>query len=328
MTFHERYLVGCAALAVAALVTARLADARPGRGGAECRGGPERLADLSRHLQVLALQRPRPDQRRQRQESRSRLDAFAGARHPRPAVDAAGRSTACCTIRAPTAGSSRWTARPARRSGPTRRSSTRTWSPSRRTRRTTAASRIGHGNVYVGTVDGAPDRARHEDRQAGLGHQAARFREADGRLHRRAAGRQGQGHHRRPGRRVARSRTDLRRRRARPARRNGSSSRSPAPKRPWRPGAATPGGPAAAAAGCPAAYDPETNTVWWGTANPAPLYDWSGADWKTERTAAGRQSLHHIGHRARSRYRQAQVLPSGAAARRLGLRQLPSASSS
>ncbi len=28
-------------------------------------------------------------------------------------------------------------------------------------------------------------------------------------------------------------------------------------------------------------YDPETNTVWWGTGNPAPLYDWAGADWKT-----------------------------------------------
>ena len=28
-------------------------------------------------------------------------------------------------------------------------------------------------------------------------------------------------------------------------------------------------------------YDPDTNTVWWGTANPAPLYDWSGPDWKT-----------------------------------------------
>src|SRR5712664_3785214 len=30
----------------------------------------------------------------------------------------------------------------------------------------------------------------------------------------------------------------------------------------------------------PGAYDPETNSVWWGTANPAPLYDWSGPDWK------------------------------------------------
>ena len=30
----------------------------------------------------------------------------------------------------------------------------------------------------------------------------------------------------------------------------------------------------------PGTYDPETNSVWWGTANPAPLYDWSGADWK------------------------------------------------
>jgi alcohol dehydrogenase (cytochrome c) len=30
----------------------------------------------------------------------------------------------------------------------------------------------------------------------------------------------------------------------------------------------------------PGGYDPETNTIWWGTANPAPLYDWSGADWQ------------------------------------------------
>src|SRR5690242_828729 len=29
----------------------------------------------------------------------------------------------------------------------------------------------------------------------------------------------------------------------------------------------------------PGTYDAETNTVWWGTANPSPLYDWSGADW-------------------------------------------------
>ena len=30
------------------------------------------------------------------------------------------------------------------------------------------------------------------------------------------------------------------------------------------------------------AYDPDTNTVWWGTANPNPLYDWAGSNWKTE----------------------------------------------
>jgi alcohol dehydrogenase (cytochrome c) len=34
-------------------------------------------------------------------------------------------------------------------------------------------------------------------------------------------------------------------------------------------------------------YDPETNTVWWGTANPAPLYDWGGADWKTKGARPG-----------------------------------------
>jgi alcohol dehydrogenase (cytochrome c) len=34
-------------------------------------------------------------------------------------------------------------------------------------------------------------------------------------------------------------------------------------------------------------YDPESNTVWWGTANPAPLYDWGGADWKTKGARPG-----------------------------------------
>jgi PQQ-dependent dehydrogenase (methanol/ethanol family) len=32
----------------------------------------------------------------------------------------------------------------------------------------------------------------------------------------------------------------------------------------------------------PGGYDVETNTIWFGTANPAPLYDWSGANWKNE----------------------------------------------
>ena len=30
----------------------------------------------------------------------------------------------------------------------------------------------------------------------------------------------------------------------------------------------------------PGTYDPATNVVWWGTANPDPLYDWAGSDWK------------------------------------------------
>ena len=29
-------------------------------------------------------------------------------------------------------------------------------------------------------------------------------------------------------------------------------------------------------------YDPETNLVWWGTGNPAPLYDYAGDKWQTE----------------------------------------------
>src|SRR6185312_8937433 len=30
----------------------------------------------------------------------------------------------------------------------------------------------------------------------------------------------------------------------------------------------------------PGTYDASTNTLWWGTANPAPLYDWSCKDWQ------------------------------------------------
>jgi glucose dehydrogenase len=31
----------------------------------------------------------------------------------------------------------------------------------------------------------------------------------------------------------------------------------------------------------PGTFDTASNTVWWGTANPAPLYEWSGPDYKT-----------------------------------------------
>ena len=37
----------------------------------------------------------------------------------------------------------------------------------------------------------------------------------------------------------------------------------------------------------PGTYDAETNTVLWGTANPAPLYDWSGSDFKTQGARPG-----------------------------------------
>jgi len=37
----------------------------------------------------------------------------------------------------------------------------------------------------------------------------------------------------------------------------------------------------------PGTYDAESNTIWWGTANPAPLYDWSGADFKTKGARPG-----------------------------------------
>ena len=67
-------------------------------------------------------------------------------------------------------------------------------------------------------------------------------------------------------------------------------------------------------------YDPETNTVWWGTANPAPLYDWAGDKWMTEGPRPGINLYTSSVHPARSRHRQAEGLPPGAAARRVGLR--------
>src|SRR5690348_8395768 len=37
----------------------------------------------------------------------------------------------------------------------------------------------------------------------------------------------------------------------------------------------------------PGGYDAKTNSVWWGTANPAPLYDWSGPDYKSSGARPG-----------------------------------------
>ena len=37
----------------------------------------------------------------------------------------------------------------------------------------------------------------------------------------------------------------------------------------------------------PGNYDPDTNTVWWGTGNPAPLYDWSGPDFMSSGARPG-----------------------------------------
>ena len=178
---------------------------------------------------------------------------------------------------------------------------------------------LGEGKAYVGTMDGRLIALDMKTGKACLGHQAAGFAKADGRLHRGAALRQGHGNNRRTGRRVAGPRPDLRGRR-----------------RDWKEEVGVPDG-------CRHRRSHENlgqrflahrrrrrldarhlrfrdQHVWWGTANPAPLYDWSGSDYKTGR-ASRRQPLHLLGNRARSRDRQAEVLSPGAAARCLGLRQ-------
>ena len=37
----------------------------------------------------------------------------------------------------------------------------------------------------------------------------------------------------------------------------------------------------------PGTYDPKTNTIWWGTSNPAPLFDWAGDKWQTDGARPG-----------------------------------------
>jgi len=144
-----------------------LADAGPGRGRAQCRGGPERLGDASRYLQVLPLQRPRSDQCRQRQESRSRVDAFSGARHPRSAVDAARprRRAVLFRLLQPCLRAGRSDRQddlelyPGARRGTGRQADALAIQPRPRTR--TGQSLCRHGRR-------APDRAQPEDRQAGV----------------------------------------------------------------------------------------------------------------------------------------------------------------
>ena len=186
---------------------------------------------------------------------------------------------------------------------------------------------LGDGKVFVGTVDGRLIALDMKTGKQVWDTKLVDSQEAHGRLHRRAAGGQGHGHHRQPGRRVDLARPDLRRRRQDRPEEVGILHRRRHRGAPRRPGATNPGAPAVAAAGCPAATTPRPTPSGGAPANPAPLYDWAGADWKTRGPAAGHQSLHEFGHRARSRYRQAEVLSPGAAARRLGLRLRRSASS-
>ena len=46
----------------------------------------------------------------------------------------------------------------------------------------------------------------------------------------------------------------------------------------------------------PGTFDTATNTIWWGTANPAPFYDWSGPDHKTSGARPGKQRETNIKH--------------------------------
>ena len=244
----------------------------------------------------------------------------AGPRDARAAVDAARRRRRALLLRLL---QPRLRARRRHRQGelvPSSPSSTTSSSPRRPTRPTTAASRSATASVYVGTVDG---RLIALDMKTGKqvwdtklstrrsSRSASPARRWSSRTRSSSA----------PGRRMAVARPDLRRRRQDRREEVGVLHRRRHRGGARRPGAATPGAPAAAAAGCPAPTTPRPTPS--GGA-PATRRRSTTGPARTGRrgAAAGRQPLHQLGHRARSRHRQAQILPPGAAARRLGLRQL------
>ena len=213
---------------------------------------PERLADLSRRLQRLELQRSRPDQPQQREGPVRSPGSMSRAARRAACSRCRWSLTACCTTPARTAGSSRsngatgaviWSYFPELDDTLVAR---QTHSPYNR------GVALGEGKVFVGTVDGRLIALDMKTGKVGLGHQAAGFAEAHRRLHRRAALRQGRGRDRQPGRRVARPRPDLWGRRRDRQGEVDVPHRRRQPTRRRRPGATIPGAPAAAAAGCPA----------------------------------------------------------------------------
>ena len=209
----------------------------------------------------------------------------------RPAVLSAGSSTACCTTRVPTTRSGRSTARPARCLWPYKQKlnedlvAKQTHSPYNR------GIALGYGNIYMGTLDGklvaidmktgklAWETKLVDSEKLTVGFTGAPLLVKDKVI---IGSQGGEWPYRGPifgvdaktGKTVWRFFTV-----------GGNEGDDGDARNTW--GGTIPGRPAAAAAGWPGGYDPETNSVWWGTANPAPLYDWAGADWKTKGARPG-----------------------------------------
>ena len=277
MAFYERYLGGCAALAVAALFTASPTHAQD---AAALNAEAAQNDWLTYHGTYKSYHYSGLDQINTGNVKNLEV---AWMHFPERATRGCSRcrwpSTACCTIRAPTAASSRWTARPAGRSGPIAPEldeelvAKQTHSPYNR------GIAIGQGNVYVGTVDGRLialdmktgkpvwDTKLLDSKKLTVGFTGAPLLVKDKVI----IGAQGGewpgrgpifGVDGKTGQKKWEFFTVAGTEEAKATWGNDS----------WRTGGG--GG------WMPGTYDPETNTVWWGTANPAPLYDWSGADWK------------------------------------------------
>ena len=176
---------------------------------------------------------------------------------------------------------------------------TRTWSPGRRTRPTTAASPLGYGNIYIGTLDGklvAIDMKTGklnwetkliDSEKLTVGFTGAPLLVKDKVI---IGAQGGEWPYRGPifgvdaktGEKVWEFFTV------------GGNEGTGDARDTWGDDSWQTGGGGGWMAG---AYDPETNSVWWGTANPAPLYDWAGRQLEDRRSAPGRQPLHDLGHR-------------------------------
>ena len=299
---------------------------RRGRRGQPAAGrrrqDPGRLADLPRQLQVLALQRARPDQHLEREGPEGRLEPRHAEVDARPAVLPAGgrRHPLLLGLVQPGVRARRRHRRPGlglqaeARRRPRLQADALAVQPRHRHRQRPHLH--GHARRQAG-------RHRHEERPEEVGDAARRLEEADRRLHRRAAVRQRQGHHRLAGRRVAVPRPDLRRRRGQ--RQDALDLLHRRRQRRERPGAQDLGR-RLVEDGRRRRLDgrrlrPEVQHGVLGHGQPRAAVRLGRARLEDQGRAAGRQPLHHLGAGARPRHRQAQVLPPGTAARCLGLRQ-------
>ena len=275
--------------------------------------------DLSRHLAGLRLQRPRPDQHRHREDPQVAWTHFR-TRHPRHAVDAAGRRRVLYY-----SGSYSRIFRARRRHGQRRSGpispklddeliTRQTHSPYNRGvamgQARSMSARWTDGSIAIDQKTGKPvwDTKLIDSKKLTVGFTGAPIVVKDMVV----IGAQG-------GEWPARGPifgVD-----AQPARRNGTFLTVAHRRSRWQTWGNDSWRTGGGGGWMPGTYDAADQRVLVGHRQPGAALRLVGRRFQAQWRAPRRQPLHHLGPRARSRHRQAQILSPGVAARRLGLRQ-------